>query len=99
MEENSNITTKEQERYFKLVESMIRELKRESKRKTIMNYIFMSFIAFMFCGILWFFSFNEVEVTETTTTTYEQQADGDSSIVNGNQYKDNAIHSDASNGK
>ena len=53
----------------------------------------------MFCGILCFFSFNEVEVTETTTTTYEQQADGDSSIVNGNQYKDNAVHSDASNGK
>ena len=48
-------------------------------------------------GALYFFSAYAVEVEDTIT--YEQQSDGNSSIINGNQYKDNAVHSDASNGK
>lgn len=38
---------------------------------------------------------SHIETTDTITTTYQQDTDGDNSdIVNGNQYNDSAVHND-----
>ena len=47
-------------------------------------------------GLLYFFSAYAVEIEGEiiTSTTYEQQSDGESQIINGNSYNDNSIHND-----
>ena len=45
------------------------------------------------CGsAIYFFANYEAEIIEETTTTYEQQSDGESQIINGTSYNDNSIH-------
>lgn len=45
------------------------------------------------CGsTIYFFANYEAELVEGTT--YEQSSDGESQIINGNNYNDNSIHND-----
>lgn len=65
-----------------------------SWRKTCMTLIVaIVVICAMFAGSwLYFISTYEVEIIDTTTTTYEQSSDGESRIINGNSYNDNSVH-------
>lgn len=94
---------KETERYHDINKRTIRKLSKENKMK---NYIIIILIclgflsnilissAFIYKDLKILEDF-EVEVSDEITTTYEQQSDGNSSIVNGNQYKDNSLHQES----
>ena len=98
MEENN-----QEKVYTELIRSLMLQNRKQLKEMKIICLTCiistMVIIGSLVGGALYFFSNYAVDVEDTITTTYEQQADGNSSIVNGNQYKDNAIHSDTSNGK
>lgn len=68
----------------------------DTYRKTITGLIIaICLIVFGICGTV-IYGINtlemQVEETTTTTTTTTQTVDGEGEIINGNQYKDNAIH-------
>lgn len=46
-----------------------------------------------FC-VLYFLNAYTIEVEDTVTTTYEQSSDGESQIINGDNYNDGAVHND-----
>ena len=72
-----------------------REQVNNFKKVCIACLVTLCIIAITLCGsIIYFFSTYEVEVLDTTTTTYEQSSDGESQIINGNNYNDNSIHND-----
>ena len=96
MEENN-----QEKVYTELIRSLMLQNRKQLKEMKIICLACiistMVIIGSLVGGALYFFSVYAVEVEDTIT--YEQQSDGNSSIINGNQYKDNAVHSDASNGK
>lgn len=96
MEENN-----QEKVYTELIKSLMLQNRKQLKEMKIicLSCIIstMVIIGSLVGGALYFFSNYAVDVEDTIT--YEQQSDGNSSIINGNQYKDNAVHSDASNGK
>lgn len=63
----------------------------ERKNKTLTTLFITFSIAFFLNNAIWLYVFSHREiVTETITTT--QESNGDSNIVNGNNYQDNAVH-------
>lgn len=96
MEENNK-----EKVYTELIKSLMRQNRKQLKEMKIicLSCIISTMVitGSLVGGALYFFSTYAVEVENTIT--YEQQLDGNSSIINGNQYKDNAIQSDTSNSK
>lgn len=89
LEENKN-----EAMYSNLVKSVLRSNRKGMEQmKIVCIAVLISstlIVSSMVGGILYFLSAYSVEVEDTVQ--YEQSADGNSSIVNGNQYKDNALH-------
>lgn len=95
LEENKN------EMYNELVKSVLRaNRKTVEQMKIICLGVLVSsclIVGSVVGGALYFFSAYSVEVEDAIE--YDQSADGNSSIVNGNQYKDNALHQEQKSDK
>lgn len=80
--------------YEELIKSVIAQNKKQVKDMKIICVTCIIattvIISSLVGGALYFLSTYSVDVTDTIT--YEQSSDGNSNIINGNQYKDNAIH-------
>lgn len=89
MEENKQISI-----YVDLVKELTRQNRKQLKEmKIICLSCIISTAIIISClvgGALYFFSTFAVEVEDTIT--YEQQSDGNSSIINGDQYRDNSTN-------
>lgn len=81
-----------------LIKDMYKSECKKSMRYLIINYILAAllFITVVFASLLGYelSTYDTVTITETTTTErYNNSVDGDNaSVVNGNQYNDNATH-------
>ena len=74
---------------IQLQDSHIKADEIKNKRSFIKFIIFI--VAFLINNIVWIYAYNNKEIiTETITTT--QESAGDSNIINGNHYQDNAVH-------
>lgn len=70
----------------------------EIKNRRAFRLSIVIIIAFLLNNIVWIYAYNNREiVTETITTT--QESNGDSNIVNGNNYQDNAVHNQSKEDK
>lgn len=89
MEENKQISI-----YVDLVKELMRQNRKQLKEMKIicLSCIITTaiIISCLVGGTLYFFSTFAVEVEDTVT--YEQQSDGNSSIINGDQYRDNSTN-------
>jgi hypothetical protein len=78
----------------RIVMTMLQHQKENNKRLFIALILSLCLNAAILCGFLWYESQWE---TETITTTTTQEVEGDSAEINnieGNQYKDNAVHNE-----
>lgn len=84
------------------MEEMLKDLykseRQHSRRLMIFNYVLIAICAVLFTVCMFLtYTLLQYEKVEITTETYEQTIDGDDgSIINGNQYNDNATHNQGS---
>ena len=92
MERKIQIATNET--FHELVKQQRRTIKMMWKMTLACLIAMVMVVSMTVGGILYFFSAYAVEVEDTVKTTYEQSSDGNSSIINGNQFNDNSTNNE-----
>ena len=92
MERKIQIATNET--FHELVKQQRRTIKMMWKMTLACLIAMVMVVSMTVGGILYFFSAYAVEVEDTVETTYEQSSDGNSSIINGNQFNDNSTNNE-----